>query len=58
MQNKICKTTGTKYHALTCGEVSAARRRDVGTYTPREKCIAGLGVPTGFEGRQRLSSSV
>jgi hypothetical protein len=52
MQIKICKTTGMKYHARTCGEVSAARGRNVGTYTPCEKCIAVLSVPTGYEGTQ------
>jgi hypothetical protein len=36
----------------TCGEVSAARGRNVGTYTPCEKCIAVLSVPTGYEGTQ------
>ena len=52
MQIRICKTTGMKYHARTCGEVSAARGRNVGTYTPCEKCIAVLSVPTGYEGTQ------
>ena len=50
MQIKICKTTGTKYHAITCGEVAQARGRQIGTYTPCDKCIAVLRVPTGFEG--------
>ena len=50
MQIKIRKTTGTKYRAITCGEVAQARGRQVGTYTPCEKCNAVLRVPLGFEG--------
>ena len=57
MQIKICKKTGTKYHAVTCCEVAQARGRLVGTYMPCEKCIEDLRVFTFSEGVSSLSAS-
>jgi hypothetical protein len=57
MQIKVCKTTGTKYHAVTCCEVKQMRGRLIGTYMPCEKCIEALPVFTYSDGVSSLSAS-
>ena len=50
MQIKICRTKGTKFHTLSCGEVSANRGRVVGVFTPCAKCFGELGVANDAKG--------
>jgi hypothetical protein len=50
MQIKICRTKGTKFHTMSCGEVSADRGRVVGVFTPCAKCIGVLGVANDTKG--------
>jgi hypothetical protein len=50
MQIKICRTKGTKFHTMSCGEVSADRGRIVGVFTPCAKCVGDLSALNSAKG--------